>query len=161
MHDAARVRGGERLGDIDRDLEAALRPERALLAQDRLDAGAEQVLHDDEARVGVEAGVVDRDDARVRQGGGGARLALEALHADGVAVGELGGEHLHGDGALEHEVGGAIDGAHTAAADDREQLVSPGEGSVRDRHLRGSASRRRLRTIASRTCDTIYRVIPR
>jgi hypothetical protein len=93
-------------GDGDRS------PARELFAQ-RL---ALDVLVDDEAKAAGLADLVDGDDVRVVEGGGGARLQLEARHAVGVG-GERAGEELERDAAAEALVHGEVDLAHPAAPD--------------------------------------------
>ena len=73
-------------------------------------------LHRDEGRARVLVDVVDRDDVRVVEGGGRARL----LHEPPVAIGigrRFWRQHLDGDGPAEPRIDGAVDHAHAAAAD--------------------------------------------
>ena len=69
----------------------------------------------DEVLPAVElAGVVDRDDMRVVQGGGGLRFPLEP--APFGLAGELGAQELDRDRTIQPDVEGAIDDAHAALA---------------------------------------------
>ena len=63
-------------------------------------------------------------DARVGERGEGARLALEARPALGIA-GQAGRQHLDRDGAVETGVPGAVHLAHPPGADGAEDLVRP------------------------------------
>ena len=76
-------------------------------------------LGDEVDGVLVAAGLVQRDDARVRQPRGGQRLALAA--AVGVVAD---GDPLDGDVALEVLVAGAVDDAHPARAEPRAEPVA-------------------------------------
>jgi hypothetical protein len=70
----------------------------------------------------LEAHVVERDDVGVRQRGDRLGLGLEALAAVGVA-GELLGEHLHGHVAVQPSVARAVDVAHAARPDGRNDPI--------------------------------------
>ena len=88
-----------------------------------------QVEAGDEPHVDVEtavdgAEVVDRDDVRRREAGGGARLAPEALLVVAV-VGEPAVQALDGDGALAGGVERAVHLAHPAAPDALLETVGP------------------------------------
>ena len=58
---------------------------------------------------------VERDDVRMIEGGDGARFALEAGEALGIA-GDVGRQHLEGHVAAELGIGGAKDLAHSTCA---------------------------------------------
>src|SRR5436189_162201 len=73
--------GEDLLGDLDR----GARLERAAGADAVLEASGLDVLHGDECGRAVRPVVVDRDDVRVVEPGGHARLALEAGQEVGVA----------------------------------------------------------------------------
>ncbi len=127
------VRRVERVGELLDDEERARRlewPARELLLQIR----AVHEPHRDVEPAGDLAGVVDRDDRRVVERGGEARLAQEAL-AEAHVPGELGREELERDGAVEREVARAIDDAHSTAAEQRldpvtGQLLAHGEARL-------------------------------
>ena len=59
---------------------------------------------------------VDGDDVRMRQLGGGARLAQEQ-RAEVVALGQVGRQELDGHGTVERHVASEKDDAHAAASD--------------------------------------------
>ena len=77
VDDAAAVRGVERLGDLDREVEHPRGRQRSFFDQ-LLDGPPFEQLHHDERLPVVLAELVDRADVRVLQGGGEPRLALEA-----------------------------------------------------------------------------------
>ena len=80
-------------------------------------------LHGDPGVAVVLADLVDRDDVRVVEGRGGARLVLEALEVL-AALREPLGEQLDGDLAPEPGVAGAKDATHAAGAELAEDLES-------------------------------------
>ncbi len=85
---------------------------------------AAQQAHDNVAGAALDAVIIDGDDVRVLQRGGGLGLAREA--GDEIGVGGQGsGQHLDGDGALERPLVGPVDGAHPAPAQQLAQLVLP------------------------------------
>ena len=90
-------------------------------------------LHDDEQLAVVDARVEDADDVRVGERGDGLRLALEPRAPVGVG-GEGSRQDLDGDVALEPRVPGAIDLAHSAFADRREDFVGAQTGGGGERH---------------------------
>ena len=81
-----------------------------------------QVLHHQEVDAVLVADVVKGADMRVVQAGDGAGFALEALAKFRVG-GQVGRQNLDGDGAVEARVFRAIDLAHAAGADERQDLV--------------------------------------
>ena len=85
MHDALRVRGVERVGDLRAELEHFVERQRA--ARDAiLQRLAVEQLHHHELLAVVRADVVERADVRVIEVRDDARFALEALHRFGVAL---------------------------------------------------------------------------
>ena len=102
-------------------------PQAARRAQHAGEVLALDVLHRQVEQPVDLAGVVDRDDVRVLQGGGDPRLAREAL-AEARGLGEVGRDDLDGGPAPEVEVLGAVDHAHAAAAD---PLLDPVAGDHR------------------------------
>src|SRR5690606_29414494 len=93
------------------------------------------VLHDDVRHVGglaarrddvVLPGVVDGDDRRVVERGGGLRLPPEAGLERGVP-GEVGAQHLDRHGAGEPVVVADVDLGHAASTDELADLVAPCE----------------------------------
>ncbi len=111
---------GERLG---------LRRIAALQA--RTEVTALDVLHD-QVRPVTGAEVVDRDEVRVLEPGGDARLAAEAPQVDVVAR-ERVGEDLHRDRPLQPLVEAEPDHRHPAVAEAAAQAVAAAEqGGGRD-----------------------------
>ena len=114
VDDAAAVGEPRRLEDLDRDVDRADRVERRLLADQLLERAAREVLHRDVVGAVVGAAVVDADDVRVLQAGGGLRLAAEALDEAGV-LGEPAVQQLQRDLAPELLVLGQEHVGHAAA----------------------------------------------
>ena len=153
VDDARAVRVGERPGDLAqhaRRLAGEQRPARAdPLAERRpLD---ERHDHVDEARR-ARRRAYDGHDVRMRERGGGLRLAQERLAQLG-ALGERGREDLDRDGPSEPDLAREVDDAHAAAADLAVERVLAGERGLegdevchlRDARVRvaGCAVRRR------------------
>ena len=82
----------------------------------------------------MRAEVEDREDVRMREGGDGLGLALEAGERLGIA-GQVGRQDLHRDVAIELRVSRAVDLAHTAGAERTEDLVRPEPGSGGEAHF--------------------------
>ncbi len=82
------VGGVQRGGDLAADVQHPVGAEPALLAQDRGQVRAGDVLHRDVEQAVDLAGVVDRDDVRMRERRGDPGLAQEALAEVGV-VGQI------------------------------------------------------------------------
>ena len=112
------VRGVERGADLEADRGDAVGGQPVLARQQPLQVGALDVAHDEVEVAGLLARRVDRDDVRVVDRRGHARLALEALAEAGVAR-AVRGDQLDRDGAAERELGRAVDDAHAAAPGDR------------------------------------------
>ncbi len=115
MDDAGLVRRGERTGGLDGVLERQRHWHRRL-ADQRIERAAVHELHRDERHLAGGVDVVDVDDVRVVERGGGLRFLDEAALAVGVRA-RGGRQDLDGDGAVQARVDGAIDGAHAAFAD--------------------------------------------
>ena len=81
MDDAGGVRLGEALGGLDGDVEELLRRQRLARGDELAQRLALDELHGDVDRAVGLADVVDREDVRVVQRRGRARLLLEALAA--------------------------------------------------------------------------------
>ena len=143
MHDAFRVRGIERIGYFDGQLQQPLSLQRAagnhVLQRDPI-----QVFHGDEPEAVVVRDLVDGADVGMVQGGGGPGFAAEAFQRLRI-VRHFIGQELEGDEAAEHRVLGLVHHAHAAAtqllldtvmgddlADHREELTVA-------RHLRRCA----------------------
>ena len=92
---------------------------RRVGAAARDEAIAERLALDERHHVVEEArglaGIVQRQDVRVRQAGRDLDLALKALEADGGT--KVGSEHLDGDATPMPEVGGHVNGGHAALAE--------------------------------------------
>jgi hypothetical protein len=110
------VGGVERGRHLAADVECAVGAEAALGAQDGGEVAALDVLHREVEEAVLLARVVHRDDVRVLERGGDARLPVEAL-AESRRLGEIGGDDLDCGAPAQVQVLGAIDHAHAAAAD--------------------------------------------
>ena len=83
-----------------------------------------QVLEHKKVDTALGADVVKNADVGMVQAGDGARFTLEALAAHGIA-GEMRRQNLDGHGAVKAGVPGAINLAHPARAQRREDFVRP------------------------------------
>ena len=116
MHDAGAVRRVDSARDLQQEPPEPIGGEGPVLAH----LGGEVVpvdeAHRDEERAVLLAGLVDRDDMRVLEGGRHARLALEALAE--LRVGrELGHDDLERHAATQATVDRKVDHAHAAPPD--------------------------------------------
>ena len=111
------------VGDRDRDLHGV--PKAHALSWDQgVEALAGHVLHDDEVDAVGRFDLVDRDDVRMVQGGGGTCLLHEPPTA--ALVGHtVGGEHLDRHVPAEARVARAVDLAHPARTQQRDDLEEP------------------------------------
>ena len=125
MHDAAPMRGVERLGQFVRDVDhLAHRQQRP--ARGGVQRVAFDVLHHDEdAAVGV-AYLEDLADERVVQRRGGEGLAAKTLARHRVGL-DRGRQQLHGHAALEPRVFREKHFTHTAGTERREDAIAAGE----------------------------------
>src|SRR5262249_8882683 len=117
VHDPGLVRGGERGGDLRRDVEGGGRREPVAI-QPLAQRLAVNELRDDVAastRLADLPNPENREDVRMVERGGGARLLLEAAHASGVP-GELGGQQLERDLAAELRIFSQVNFAHPTRA---------------------------------------------
>ena len=115
VDDALRMRGVERVGDLDAQIEHRFDLQR--LARDAVPQRLPlQKLHRDEGLPSDLVNFVDRADVRVVQSGRSLGLALEAAERLRV-VGDFVGKKLQGDVATELEVLGLVHHTHPAAAD--------------------------------------------
>ena len=94
-------------------------------------------FHDDGLHAIGREGVVDRDDRRVREPGGGHGLGAEALD-ERVVGGQVLVEQLHGHPPGERLVGGLPDLGHAARRDGSVQPIPADEESAGQRVLDGS-----------------------
>ncbi|MCG3159451.1 MAG: hypothetical protein JMDDDDMK_00440 [Acidobacteria bacterium] len=121
MHDAALVCSGKSGGDLLRVVNRATHRQRALIEL-RAQFLAFQQFGDEERQALVRADVVNRQDVRVVQCRGRARLLLEAAQAVGV-FGELGRQGLDGDLTIQSRVAGFVDFAHATCAQRSDDFV--------------------------------------
>ena len=130
MRDAGAVRAIERVADLHRRSPAPRRPAaRRRPAQAIGQRLALEKLQDEVVEIAVAADVVDRADVRIVERGDGARFLLEALPRLRVS-GERAGQHLDGDRAVEPRVTGAIDLAHAARAERRDDSRTDPDGCL-------------------------------
>ena len=122
MDDAGAMRRVERARDLDGQRERGVDWQRPLCQPSLSERLAVEQLHHEERRAVVLADVVQRADVRMGQLRDRARFAIEAL-AELRIGGERGGQHLDGDRAVEPRVARAIDLAHPAGAEGRQDLV--------------------------------------
>ncbi len=121
----------QRISDLGRDRDRPPARDVPLAAQHRLEVHAVDEPHRDEQAAVRLARVVDRNDVRVVEACGEARLAQETL-AEALVVRELLDEQLEGDGALEAHVLRPVDLAHATASDESADLVAGDDVSRRD-----------------------------
>ena len=121
MDDAGFVRGFERVGDLDGVLDGARRRQRTP-RQHLRERLAAHVLHDDEIEAVGGVDLVNRDDVRMNERGGRARLADEPFVLPGFLT-AASGQDLDGDLALEARIDGAPHFSHAARAKARGDLV--------------------------------------
>jgi hypothetical protein len=126
VHDAHRVGFGEGVADLRGDAEDAGPGQAAVLADDRREVVAAEVLHHEVGQAAPVPVVEHLHGVDVHQLGGGLGLAPEAReHLLALAEGAV--EDLHGDGLADGDVLGTVDGAHAAAADQRDEAVAVGD----------------------------------
>ncbi len=129
-----------------------------LLAHDRLQRAAGDVLHRDVVGAVPLAAVEDADDVRVRQRGGARGLAPEALD-ELLVFGEVVVQDLDGDLAAEQLVLGEVDVGHAARAEPRDHAVAPVDDRLGLNHGAafrspgGRPARRRRRPGRARPCS--------
>ncbi len=134
MHDPRGVRLREPLGELRREVEDPARRQRPLL-EDLAERAPEDELHREVRRPVRRAHLVDGDDGRVVERGGGARLLLEAAEAVRV-LRELLRQQLERDLAPEPRVLRAEDLSHPAGAEWAEDLVRAEARAWRGHHPR-------------------------
>ena len=133
MGDAALVRRRESAQNPKADLDDFPRRHRPRRDARRA-ASSRQQLRDDVGDAAFGADVVERDNVRMIERGGRARLLLEAGDAVGIGGDDL-GQNLDGDIAMQAAVAGSVDLAHSANAENtqdrvRAQLRARGNGHV-------------------------------
>jgi hypothetical protein len=132
MHDAARVRGVECVGNLDGARERLVERQRAggKAIGERL---ALDQLHHEVIDFLVVADVVQRAEVGMIQRGDRLRLPLEAQRQARIASHAC-REHLDGDAAVQPRVGGGVDLAHAAGAKGRFDGVRAESRPLRERH---------------------------
>ena len=121
MRDAALVRGADRVRERNRQRQQPVQRQAALGDDISQRSPVDQFQRQEGDAVDL-LNRVDRDDVGMIELGGGARLALEALPAVGVA-GQFAGQHLQRDAPLELGVFGEVHLAHAALAEQFEDPV--------------------------------------
>ena len=132
VHDAARVRGRQPLGDGGPDLEGS--PERERSANERhAQRFALEELRDGVRNAPLVADVVDRQDIRMRKSGDRPGLALEPGERLGILFESL-RQNLDSDIAAEPGILRPVHLPHSSRAQGRQDLVGAEARSSRDRH---------------------------
>ena len=130
------VRVVERAADLLQQLGHVVGVERGVGGDDLLQRLPAHQLHDDEGRAVVLADVIDVDDVRVGEGGGGARLAFEAGAEAGIG-GELRPRRLDRHVTAEEEVVTEVDDRHPALAEATADAIATFDQCLRlDHHAR-------------------------
>ncbi len=132
VHDARAMGAIERVGDLRAQAQRLGRRERAA-REARVERVALDQLEDEVIDVALLADVVERADVRVVEARDRLRLALEA-GADLGLVRKVRRQDLHGDVAAEAGVLRAVDLAHAAGAQRREDFVGTESGSGGQEH---------------------------
>ena len=137
------VGGVERLGDLGGQPGRLPRVDRRRVVEALAQRAPGHQLHHDRLGAVLRAGVVDRDDARVGEAGGGDRLLAEPGD-EAVVGGEVGVEQLHRDLAAQDLVGAAPHLGHAAGRDERRR---GGSGPPSSRPVLRDARRGRRRAV--------------
>ena len=133
MDDAAAVRQLQRVAERRHDAPDVVHLQPAALGDLVLEAWPVQQLHDEKRRAGrIDVEVEDADDVGMAQACGGAALAHEPVSNRRGRV--VGANHLDGDFVAEQDAAGAVDRAHGAGRDEREDLVASVENLTRGEH---------------------------
>ena len=135
MRDLLLVRGGQRVGERQRELEES-RQRQAAGRNQRVERLALDELHRQETDAVGFLGRVDGDDVRVIEGGDGAGFAREAFEPRRIA-GHVGRQHLERDVAAEPRIVRAIHLAHAACAERGDDLIRADAGSRVQCHVLG------------------------
>jgi hypothetical protein len=136
VDDALRLGVHEARGRVAQDVERSRATTASRAGDALLERAAVHVLHREVVRAALLADVVDGDDVRVRERGGGARFRLEAPHELGVRR-ELRREHLERDRPVEARLHGEVPRAHAAAAERTLDPVAREDGGGERRLLSG------------------------
>jgi hypothetical protein len=126
------VGGREAVGDLRRDVDCACHGEPFVMEELPKRPAVEQLRHHERHRV-VGADVVDGEDVRMVERSDRARLLLEPPQALGIAR-NVGRQHLDGHIATETQIARAVDLAHPASAERRENLVRAEPGTRAETH---------------------------
>jgi hypothetical protein len=119
-----RVRGNERVADLQADLARAAHAERPLFLHDFVEClTAQQLHHEVEPAVRGRAEIEHVDDVRVRHARQQLRLAQEALRGRFV-VAEVVADHLDRDRALHRDLHALVDRAHRALRENADHAKS-------------------------------------
>ena len=154
MNHPMAMRGVQGVGDLDGDAQGFVERQR-LSCQPRCQRLAFQVLHYQEIDFCLFAYVIENADMSVLQRRDGFGFALEP-RAQIRVRGEMRRQDFDGYRAIEPCVSGAIDLAHTAGADRRENLVWSEARTSGERHtalndsISHSVNKRRLRSFQDR-----------
>ncbi len=122
MHDARLVRGGQRRRDLHRNGERLVQPHLASLIQDLPQGLAIDEFGRDELTAVGSAGFVNRENARMIEGGRRGGFLREPPDAV-LVLGVCAGENLQRDVAAKPRISSAIHLAHAALADFGEDPV--------------------------------------
>jgi len=126
MQHAVIVRHGDSGAQLARDLDGLVLREASDAAQERSEVLAIDILHADEGHPVRLADVEDAADVGMRDLARDAHLAMETRECDAIQH-ELFRQEFQGDVLVEFQVFGAIDLAHPAASDERDDAISVGE----------------------------------
>jgi hypothetical protein len=135
VHDAARVRGGQALGDLDGVVDRT-RERNGAGIDYRAQRPPLQQFRDEIGRVVLAPHVIDGEDVGVIQRGRGARLGLEPAQPLRI-VGDVRRQDLDGHVAPEPAVVRAIDLPHATRAEGGTEHVRPEAGAGAGRHGQG------------------------
>ena len=136
------VRGGEARAELARDLQRLVRRQPADAAQQRREVLAVDVLHRQEVLPVDLADVVDAADVRMRDLPRDAHLVARTGRAVVLVARDRVGQELQRDRLAERQVVGAIDLAHAASPEQRDDAVAVGEHRARHEPSRGGAGGR-------------------
>src|SRR5216110_1747018 len=127
MDDAGTMRPVERVADLDGDPERVGDGNRSLASQPIGERLAFEKFQDEKIGVAFTPDVEERADVRMLQARNGARFAVESF-------GKVRRQDLDRDGAIEPRIARAIDLAHAAGSERRDDLVRPEAYAGRNVH---------------------------
>ena len=149
MEHAALVRRGDAGAELPRELDRLVLRNPSDAAQQRRQILAVDVFHREEAAAVGFAEVVEAADVLVRHLARRAQLVVELREVRRIA-GDPFGQELQRDRLIERQIVGAIDFAHAAAAEQRDQPIAAGDDRSRCEAAAPPACRVRPRLIAGR-----------